>query len=71
MQNDDPDGDGHRSSSISVVDADSAGAAMIVAQIDAKKAEVNELEEAKEFSLIHFAFFPILGPIRRLALARL
>jgi hypothetical protein len=54
-----------------VVDADPAATQVLAAQIDAKKTEVHQLEEAKKFSVIHFALFPVLGPIRWLALATL
>ena len=54
-----------------IVDADPAATQVLAAQIDAKKVEIYQLEEAKEFSVIHFAFFPVLGPIRRFALAAL
>lgn len=54
-----------------IVDADPAVTQVLAAQIDAKKIEIHQLEEAKEFSVIHFALFPVLGPIRRFALATL
>jgi hypothetical protein len=54
-----------------IVGTDPAAAKVIAAQIDAKKTEIHQLEEAKEFSIIHFAFFPVLGPFRRFALASL
>jgi len=53
------------------VDTNPTAAQVLATQIDAKKAEVDQLEEAKRFSVIHFALFPVLGPIRRLFLATL
>jgi len=53
------------------VDTNPTAAQVLATQIDAKKTEVDQLEEAKRFSVIHFVLFPVLGPIRRLFLATL
>lgn len=54
-----------------IVEAEPAIASVVAAQSDAKNTEIRTLEEAKEFSIVHFVLFPVLGPFRRLALAQL
>jgi hypothetical protein len=52
-----------------LADTDGGVATALAAQVAAKKAEVDQLEEASTFSLTHFVLFPALGPFRRIALA--
>lgn len=51
-----------------IVDRDPSVSPVLAAQVDARKVELDRLEEAQRYSLPHFVLFPVLAPFRRLAL---